>query len=88
MKVVINKCYGGFSLSPKACAMMGLDSGHAGRNVRRDDPHLVQIVESLGELANGKYAELKVVEIPDDVEWKIGDYDGMEHVAEKHRAWG
>jgi hypothetical protein len=32
-------------------------------------------------------AELEVVEIPDDVEWIIVDYDGMEHIAEKHRTW-
>jgi hypothetical protein len=28
-----------------------------------------------------------VIEIPDDVEWIIVDYDGMEHIAEKHRTW-
>ena len=32
-------------------------------------------------------ANLKMVEIPDDVEWEIADYDGKEWVAEKHRTW-
>jgi len=30
---------------------------------------------------------LKVVEIPDDVEWNVQEYDGNEWVAEKHRIW-
>lgn len=58
------------------------------RNIPRDDPILVSVVEDLGEAANGSYATLKVVEIPDDAEWEIAEYDGYEHVAEKHRTWG
>jgi len=29
----------------------------------------------------------KVVEIPDDIEFVIEEYDGIEWVAEKHRVW-
>ena len=53
----------------------------------RDDPDLVAVVEELGDLANGLNADLKVVEIPDEVVWKIVNYDGLEHVAEVHRTW-
>lgn len=53
----------------------------------RDDAILVQVVEELGENANGWAAELKIVEIPDDVKWHIHEYDGVEHVAEDHRTW-
>lgn len=53
----------------------------------RTDPDLIKIIEELGEDANGSCAELKIVEIPDDVEWQIEEYDGMEWVAEKHRTW-
>ena len=53
----------------------------------RDLPALVQAVEELGAEANGCYAELAIVEIPDDVEWEIAEYDGLEHVAEVHRKW-
>ena len=56
-------------------------------DVARDDPYLVATVEELGAAANGRHANLKVVEIPADVEWEIDEYDGMEHVAEKHRTW-
>ena len=58
------------------------------RDIERDDPALVQAVEELGVKANGKFAELSVVEIPDDVEYSIEEYDGYEHVAELHRTWG
>jgi hypothetical protein len=57
------------------------------RDVPRDDPILVQLVEEDSEAMSGRCANLKVVEIPDDVEWEIEEYDGSEWVAEKHRTW-
>ena len=56
-------------------------------DIPRDDSDLIVIVEKLKEKANGRFAELKVVEIPDDIEWEIEEYDGAEWVAEKHRTW-
>lgn len=53
----------------------------------RDDLDLISLVEELGEKANGDCAELKILEIPDDVEWEIKEYDGNEWVAEIHRTW-
>jgi hypothetical protein len=53
----------------------------------RADEDLVAVVEELRESANGHAANLKVVEIPDDIEWYIHEYDGREHVAERHRTW-
>lgn len=85
MKVVINRCYGGFGLSEKAMKFLGVDSSWP--DITRNDPKLVECVEKLGEEANGVYAELKVVEIPDDVNWEIGEYDGLEWVEEVHRRW-
>lgn len=55
--------------------------------IERDDPALVQVVEELGEAAAHSYAELKVVEVPDDVDWHIHEYDGRESVHEDHRVW-
>lgn len=57
------------------------------RDVPRDDPDLVAVVRELGKRAGGKFAKLEIVDIPDDAEWEIAEYDGNEHVAEKHRTW-
>ena len=57
------------------------------RNISRNDPALVQMVEELGKKADGEHAELVIVEIPNDISWDIAEYDGMERVEEKHRAW-
>ena len=89
MKVVINKCYGGFGLSKEAYKYLGLDWDGYGFKYgdNRTDPKLVECVETLGDIASGSFAELKVVKIPDDVEWEIEDYDGIEWIAEVHRTW-
>lgn len=152
-KVVINRCFGGFSLSPRAVARLAELQGrpcffftkgwreadryvsmtpeeaagafvwhafdipdpnvlegatswhemtmeecaaqnalyakhaHDNRPEKRDDPLLVQVVEELGDAANGPHAELAIVDIPADVEFTIEEYDGREHVAEAHRTW-
>jgi hypothetical protein len=150
MKVVINACYGGFSLSPKATKryaelrgrecyffvggisepyrqvtedeatdsfmwyafdapdMPGAMNVHwskqtdadkaeahewytvhclDNRDIPRHETDLLRVVEELGEAANGECAKLQVVEIPDDVEYQIEEYDGNEHIAEAHRTW-
>lgn len=146
MKVIINKCYGGFGISPKALLELikrgagcvekltlykfycgntkredckeyiekqkssflpfieGYDSHHMFTALQKDgyiyhleskyesdtrtDPILIQVVEELGEEANSPYAELKIVEIPDDIDWEIDEYDGRESISEAHRSWG
>lgn len=95
-KIVINACYGGFGLSGTAanlyCAYAGIaeadrDMFHT-RDIRRNDPILIRVLEQLGVMeCSGRHASLRVVEIPDDVEWTIEEYDGKEWVAEVHRTW-
>ena len=111
MKICINKCFGGFSLSNAAVLRYGelaglnlvsIDKGYFNQwyidsvddenffsmyNIARDDPILIQVVEELGEDSWGGAAELKIVEIPDNVEWEIEEYDGQEWVSEVHRTW-
>ena len=53
----------------------------------RSNPLLVQVVEELGSGASVKTSDLEIVEIPDDVDWEIQEYDGKEWVSEKHRTW-
>jgi hypothetical protein len=93
-KIVINNTYGGFSMSDEAiaeyCEQRGIEdtANFYYYDLHRDDQTLVGMVENLGsEFVSGGRSELKVVEVPDDVEWVICDYDGMEWVAEKHRTW-
>ena len=50
-------------------------------------PDLIAVIEELGEEANGRCAEIDIVEIPDDVQWEVDEYDGKEWVAEVHRTW-
>jgi len=90
-KVVINSCHGGFELSDEALdyymlkkEINGLYRSH---NIPRNDPVLVHTVEELGDKADGEFASLEIVEIPDDVDWQIEEYDGLERVAEAHRTW-
>jgi len=126
MKVVINKCYGGFGLSQAALQWLidnkgwtveDINTEEEWENTKADivnlktkerewlgplttnrtddyadsfriDADVVAVVEALGKTADGKHAELKVVEIPDGIEWDIKEYDGIEWIAENHRTWG
>ena len=91
-KIVINRCYGGFGISSEAENLYkhrkGIDNDNWYQgDIDRTDPILISIIEELGSSADGTYSELMIVDIPDDVEWQIDEYDGIEWVAEKHRVW-
>lgn len=92
MEVVINKCYGGFGLSQEATIMLearGLkvDLMEQDEPEFRSHPTLVAVVEELKADAGDRHADLHIVYVPNDVQWYIEEYDGMEHIAEKHRTW-
>ena len=94
-KIVINADFGGFGISETGIAYINILRTQRKKplyekdieEINRDDPELVQMVEDLGEEANDVYSKLKVVEIPDGVEWEISEYDGFETVEEEHRSW-
>ena len=48
----------------------------------RTDPLLINAVETLKEKANGYHAKLKVVEIPDNINYVIDEYYGFEKIHE------
>jgi hypothetical protein len=48
---------------------------------------LIAVIEEMGQASWSWAAEIVIVDIPDDVEWHISEYDGIEHVAENHRTW-
>ena len=57
------------------------------KDIARDDPILVALVNEMGEAVNGNFSNLRVVKIPGDVDWEVDEYDGLEWVAERHRQW-
>jgi len=112
MDVVINACFGGFSLSREALhKLRKMGNAHAIKetdygekwplsgktntlrmdcycdDIQRDDADLVKVVKELGEAANGEHASLKIIDIPDGVNFHIHEYDGMESIHENHRSW-
>jgi len=90
MKIVINCRFGGFGLSEEALLELRERKGNQNLSdweIARDDAVLVDIVERMGADANGPFSELKIVDVPDDVNWYIEEYDGCEWVAERHRTW-
>ena len=80
MLVVLNKCFGGFSLSDRAAGVLGLDGGYS--YVDRTDPDLIALIQEHGsEWVSSIYANLRIVEIPDEVtDWEINEYDGLESI--------
>lgn len=92
MKIAINKCYGGFSLSKKAYEYLGIEWDGYGFDYndydKRTDPTLIKCIEELGKKASGNGSDIKIIEIPDGIEYEIDDYDGIETVHEIHNSWG
>lgn len=87
-KIVINRRYGGFGLSDQALEFLGMSDSYTG-DIPRDNDRLISLIEEKGaSWCNGPYADLAIVEIPDEVEWVICEHDGFEHIAEAHRTWG
>lgn len=91
MKIAINSNFGGFSLSKEAYDYLGLEWDNYGTaysyNESRNDIKLIECIEQLGKKANGRYADIKIVEIPDNVKYYIEDYDGIDIIHENHRTW-
>lgn len=86
MKIAINGNHGGFNISKAAEELIMQRSG-ASWNGSRTCEFLVQAIEELRDKAAGFYSQLRVIEIPDGVNYIIEDYDGAEWIAEVHRTW-
>lgn len=88
IKIVLNKCCGGYGLSKEAYEFLGLEWDETNEEFScgeafeydRTNPQLVKCVETLGEKANAPFADLVVVEIPDGVEYEIEDDIGYEWI--------
>ncbi len=79
MKLVINRCYGGFSLSASAVKALDLHSAYS--DIDRNDERLIALVETDADKASGESAKLRVVELPDEItDYEVDEYDGYESV--------
>ena len=96
MQVVINTSYSNFAISADAISLIQkkIKNPKAKSQINaysfdndRSNPLLVEAVQKLGAKANGLYTTLKIVEIPDDVEWRVDAVNGKEVIREKHRMW-
>ena len=86
-KIVINRCFGGFGLTDLVLNAYRLKTGKEWDG-DRTDPELIKIIEQFGSASSSdEYAEIKIVEIPDGVKWRIEEYDGCESIHEVHRVW-
>ena len=63
------------------------DNYFSERDIERTDKILIQVIKELGEEANSRHAKLKIVYIPDGIDYEIDEYDGIETIREKHRTW-
>ena len=92
-KIVINNCYGGFVLSAEASKILNDKKGwtkddfenyiepqYGNTHLPRHDKYLVQVVESLGEVASAGMSELIVEEI-NGFRYIIDEYDGQESIS-------
>jgi len=88
IKVLINRCYGGFSVSKDLLKVLGLE-GHLDNkmlgivsddsNAYRYEPYLIEAVEKLGlEKSSGECAQLDIVTVYLGIH--INSDDGMESV--------
>ena len=79
MKFVLNKCFGGASISDAAVEI--LDRAHQ-YDFSHTDPDLIALIEEEGtKFCSGYLAELVVVEVPDDAtDWELDEYDGIESI--------
>lgn len=69
--------YNGLQLNPNYSPIFNFKY-YGDRIISRHNKILVQVVEELGELANGECAYLKIEYV--DGAYRIDEYDGMERV--------
>lgn len=86
MKVIINTCFGGFGLSKRAYDLYKQRAGveniaeYSWDEDYRADPIMVAVVKELGRDADDMFSCLEIVEIPDEYNYDIDEYDGLEHI--------
>lgn len=78
--LVINACFGGYSLSEAALRDLNWNDDDEYRKDTRENLTLINLIQSKGsKYVSGRSAKLKIVVIETDF-YEIHDYDGYESV--------
>ena len=86
MKVVINRCYGGFGLSDEFMEAYPQfeEYNYAWHNDKdkRTDKDFISALENFGlEKADTRFSSLEIIELPNNTtDWEIDEYDGSESI--------
>lgn len=77
MKIVVNRCFGGFRIA-KYIEKNYFDKPYY--EIERTNAKLIYLIETLGsDAVSGPDSKLRIVEIPDTAtDWEISDFDGKE----------
>ena len=83
--IVYNACFGGFGLSSEAIVryaeIKGIDCETIRhREIPRNDPALVQVVEEMKEKSSFSLSNLAIKYLPKGTRYRISEYDGFEEV--------
>ena len=80
MKIVLNKCYGGFSISDECAEKICVNKYDTSEEVRTNLALITAVLEN-PRLASGMFSALRVVTIPDEAtDYEIDEYDGHERI--------
>ena len=78
MTIVINTCFGGFSLPDDFCKKYNMKRHD---RINRTDERLVNYVREHGGVVEFHYSKLCAYEIPENAtDYRISEYDGAESI--------
>ena len=76
MKIIINRCFGGFCINEVSLKELGIKETVN----MRVNPELIKAIES-GKYVNSCFSKLTIVTIPDEAtDFAIEEYDGNESI--------
>ncbi len=80
-KIVINDCYGGFSIKEKYKEMITKSKKWFPCEELRTHPALIRLIEELGSIeVSDSCSALKIVEMDKGTKYRIEEYDGKERI--------
>ena len=80
MEIVLNRAYGGFSISDFAKEKLGLDTNYPDGDEIRTDEKFIDLIKEYGSSKiSGGFAYLHIYSLPEDTAgYMIQNYDGYE----------